>query len=179
MSWIFGHWGDLGIVAAKAALMYLVALAGLRVAQRRTLAQWTIIDFAAAVAIGAIMGRTAVARGQSFVFGAVALITLVACHWAVSAARFQPWFARMVDHRVRVLVQDGQLRRKQLKMCGITDNDLLSHLRQRGYHSLEGLRYVLYEPKGSLTVVADDEIGTDLVQAGLHTAAGYKEPARQ
>lgn len=56
----------LGPVVAKAALMYVVALVGLRAAHRRTLSQWTAIDFAAAVAIGSVLGRTAVATGQSF-----------------------------------------------------------------------------------------------------------------
>ena len=47
------------ITAGKAAVMYGIALVGLRVAHRRTLSQWTTIDFAAAVAMGAI---TALAR---------------------------------------------------------------------------------------------------------------------
>lgn len=173
MSWLTGQWGDLGIVAAKAALIYMMALVGLRLAQRRTLAQWTIIDFAAAVATGAIMGRTAVAQGQSFLFGAVALLTFVSAHWLVSFSRFQPWLAKMVDHRVRVLVHDGTIRGNQLRMCGLTESDLLSHLRQRGYFSLADLRYVLYEPKGSLTVVKRDVGDADLVQAGLRDSAGY------
>ena len=50
--------GCAGAVAAKAVLMYLAALVGLRLTYRRTLAQWTAIDFAAAVANGAIVGRT-------------------------------------------------------------------------------------------------------------------------
>jgi uncharacterized membrane protein YcaP (DUF421 family) len=176
MTWLIGHWEDLGIVAAKAALMYLIVLVGLRISQRRTLAQWTIIDFAAAVATGAIMGRTAIARGQSFVFGAAALLTIITAHWVVSMARFQSSLGKVVDHRVRVLVHNGQLRKDQLRLCGITDSDLLSHLRQRGYHSLSGLRYVLYEPKGALTVVTDDEGDTDLVKSGLQDAAGYQLP---
>ena len=40
--------------------MYATAVIGLRVGERRTLAQWAIIDFATAVAIGAIVGRTAI-----------------------------------------------------------------------------------------------------------------------
>ena len=48
--------GCAGAVAAKAVLMYLAALVGLRLTYRRTLAQWTAIDFAAAVANGAIVG---------------------------------------------------------------------------------------------------------------------------
>jgi hypothetical protein len=57
-SWIYGAGGSLGIAAAKAALMYMVAVFGLRVAHRRTLSQWTAIDFAGAVAIGGTAGRT-------------------------------------------------------------------------------------------------------------------------
>ena len=72
MSWLTSSWSQLGVVAAKAALMYLTAVLGLRLAERRTLAQWTVIDFTAAVAVGAIIGRTALASSQSFAAGAVA-----------------------------------------------------------------------------------------------------------
>jgi uncharacterized membrane protein YcaP (DUF421 family) len=61
MSWIIGGWPQLGIVAGKAALMYATALTCLRLGKRRTLGQWSIIDFVVAVAIGAIVGRTAIA----------------------------------------------------------------------------------------------------------------------
>jgi hypothetical protein len=46
MSWLVGHASALGDVAAKAALMYLTTLLALRLGERRTLAHWTIIDFA-------------------------------------------------------------------------------------------------------------------------------------
>ncbi len=69
MSWLTSSPSALAIVAAKAALMYVTALLGLRLGERRTLAQWTIIDFAAAVAMGAIVGRTAVASTQSYATG--------------------------------------------------------------------------------------------------------------
>ena len=62
MSWLVSPGSDLAVVAAKAVLIYMTALVGLRLAERRTLAQWTIIDFAAAVAVGGIVGRTAIAQ---------------------------------------------------------------------------------------------------------------------
>jgi uncharacterized membrane protein YcaP (DUF421 family) len=64
-SWLTAPGHVVAGVAVKAALMYATALFGLRLAHRRTLAQWTAIDFAAAVAVGAIVGRTAIARDQS------------------------------------------------------------------------------------------------------------------
>jgi uncharacterized membrane protein YcaP (DUF421 family) len=64
-SWLGGQAPELIGVVGKALLIYATAVLGLRVAQGRTLSQWTAIDFAAAVATGAIVGRTALASGQS------------------------------------------------------------------------------------------------------------------
>ena len=52
MSRLIGGAGDLGWVVAKAGLMFAVAVAGLRLGERRTLAQLGAFDFAVAVAIG-------------------------------------------------------------------------------------------------------------------------------
>ncbi|HZT64703.1 MAG TPA: YetF domain-containing protein [Acidimicrobiales bacterium] len=177
MSWLDGHVGELGQVAARAGLIYATALLGLRFAQRRTLAQWTAIDFAAAVAIGSIMGRTALAHDQSVLMGVVALATIVAAHWVMSTARFSSGFAKLVDHRVRLLVVDGRLRRDQMRICGLTENDVLAQLREKGYFTLEGLRYVLYETKGGLTVVPETAGGrAELIEVGLRDATGHDEP---
>lgn len=112
MGWIIGDWTSLGQVAGKAALKYVTALIGLRLGERRTLAQWTIIDFATAVAMGAVIGRTAIAEAQSYVTGAVALLTLVAVHRAASRLRFNPLLGKLLDHRVRVLVAHGSAARR-------------------------------------------------------------------
>ncbi|WP_138761008.1 DUF421 domain-containing protein [Modestobacter altitudinis] len=177
MSWLTSPWSDLGIVAAKAALMYGTALVGLRMAQRRTLAQWTIIDFAAAVAVGAIIGRTAIADSQSYASGAVALLTIVAAHRLASLLRFQPLLGKLTDYRVRVLVADGRVRRHQLRRCGLTDNDLYAELRQHGVFDIDRLRYVLYEGKGGLTVVPRDAPApTPLVAEGVRDSVGFTPP---
>ena len=173
--WLVGHATLLAEGAAKAALMYGVALLGLRFAHRRTLAQWTAIDFAAAVAIGAVMGRTAIASGQSFALGAVALVTFLAVHTFAIFLRFSSVMAKLSDHRVRVLVSHGQVRRRQLYICGITENDLLSRLRNDGVRDVSELRYVLYETKGELTLVREDRSPGEapLVKSGLEDAAGF------
>lgn len=173
MSWLTSSWSELGMTAGKAVLMYATALAGLRVGERRTLAQWTAIDFAAAVAIGAIVGRTAIASTQSYAIGAVALLSLIAMHRLISLARFLPMLSRVTEHRVRVLLADGQLRRRQLRLCGLTDDDVLAALRQHGVQELHNVRYLLYEAKGGLTIVpANGRVG-DIVAAGLRSSVGY------
>lgn len=118
MRWLTGDAGGLGLVVAKASLMYVTALVGLRLGERRTLAQWTIIDFATAVAIGAVVGRTAIASTQSHITGAAALFTLIAVHRFASLLRFQPLLGKLSDHRIRILVADG---RCAVRNCAAAD----------------------------------------------------------
>jgi len=139
MSWLTSPAHDLFEVAVKATLIYGTALLGLRVGERRTLAQWTTIDFAAAVTIGAIVGRTALAKDQSYAVGAVALVTIVAVHRLASLLRFSPLFGKLQDHRIRVLVVNGELRRRQLRLCGLTELPLKSwRLLHGGWAVLQG-----------------------------------------
>jgi uncharacterized membrane protein YcaP (DUF421 family) len=174
MSWLISPWPDLAIVATKAILMYATALVCLRLAQRRTLAQWTIIDFAAAVATGAIVGRTALAQNQSYAAGVVALVAIIVAHRLASLLRFRPVLGKLADYRIRVLV-DGEIRRDQLRLCGLTDNDLYAELRQRGVFDIGSLKYVLYEAKGGLTVVPRTATSSALVAEALRDSTGYPE----
>jgi uncharacterized membrane protein YcaP (DUF421 family) len=173
-SWLTSPSSQLWVASAKAVLMYATALVGLRLGERRTLAQWTIIDFAAAVAIGSIVGRTAIADDQSYAVGAVALLTIIAVHRVASLLRFTPLLGKLADHRVRVLVVDGQVRRRQLRLCGLTDNDLFADLRLRGVFDLLAVRYVLYESKGGLSIVPHAPgLVPPLVSVGLQDSTGY------
>ena len=175
--WLSGQWAHVGEVALKATLMYATALLGLRLGERRTLAQWTIIDFVTATAMGAIVGRTAIADDQSYLTGAVALFTLIVVHRLASLLRFRPLLGKLSDHRIRVLVAHGELRRDQLRLCGLTDNDVYAQLRHRGVFDLSAIRYVLYESKGDLTIVPEGAGPVcDLVRIGLEESVGWVDP---
>jgi uncharacterized membrane protein YcaP (DUF421 family) len=175
MDWIVGSWPQLATVAGKAALMYAVAVFGLRTGQRRTIAQWTITDFVTAVAIGAVVGRTSVASSESFVTGAVALLTLIVMHRLASTLRLHPALHRVFDHQVRVLVAHGELRRDQLRRCGLTENDVFSHLREKGVFDVADVEYLLYEAEGALTIVGRDRGDrAPLVEAALQRAVGVE-----
>lgn len=100
-------------------------------------------------------------------------------HRLASLLRFTALFGKLADHRIRVLVADGQLRRGELRRCGLTDNDVYAELRLKGVFDLERVRYVLYETKGGLSVVlSGDSPPPPLVQAGLDAATGYLQEQR-
>lgn len=84
MGHLIGHYQSLGWTAAKALLLFAMAVIGLRLAERRTLAQLSAFDFAVTIAVGAIIGRTATSADTSFATGAVALLTVLLAHHGIA-----------------------------------------------------------------------------------------------
>lgn len=169
--WLIGQWHTVWMVAVKTLLLYITALVGLRLGTRRTLAQMSLFDFVTALAVGAVIGRTSTASDTSYLEGAVALLTLIVIHRIVSLLRRHPIAARVLDHRVRVLMVDGQIRRRQLWICGLTAEDLNAALRQQHIPRAAQVRYVLYERTGRFTIVHHDERTSELIATALRHAA--------
>jgi uncharacterized membrane protein YcaP (DUF421 family) len=174
MSPLIGGAGGLGWVAAKAVLMFAVAVIGLRLGERRTLAQLGAFDFAVAVAIGSIIGRTVTASDTSFLTGAVALVALLAVHRLVAVARRHSRVARAVDHQPMVLVADGAIREREVARAGLTTADVHALLRRHGVDDLDQVGYLLYETRGATTLVGAGARPGPLTRDAL-SAAGFDQ----
>ncbi|MFF3671766.1 DUF421 domain-containing protein [Microtetraspora malaysiensis] len=176
MSLLFGQVASLGWVAVKTILLYVTAVAGLRLTKRRMIAELSPFDFVAAVAVGAIVGRTATALDTSYLTGAAALLTVIAVHAAITQLRLRYPFPHWFDHAPRVLVTEGKIHPRQLRRSGLTEGDLHTILRQRGVMSLSSVRYVIFEAKGVISVIGSGADVGDVAQEALerveHPAAG-------
>lgn len=169
---LIGGAGGLGWVAVKAVLLFTVAVIGLRLGERRTIAQLSAFDFAVAVAIGAIIGRGATASGTSFAASAVALVTFLAAHRVIAILRRHSRVVRLIDHPPRVLVARGKLQAEELARAGLTATDVYALLREKGVGDLRQVGYLLYEASGAVTLTgAGREPGPlvlDELKASIH-----------
>jgi uncharacterized membrane protein YcaP (DUF421 family) len=170
---LIGGASGLGWVAVKAVLLFTVAVIGLRLGERRTLAQLSAFDFAVAVAIGAIIGRGATASDTSFATSAVALVTFLVAHRVVAIGRRHSRVVRLIDHPPRVLVVGDELQGGELARAGLTDADVYALLREHGVGDLGQVGYLLYEERGAVTVIGADREPGPLVRDGLN-ASGYR-----
>ena len=175
MSELVGGAGGLGWVAVKAAALFAVAVLGLRLGERRTLAQLGAFDFAIAVAVGAIIGRT-VTTPASFATCSVALVTLLVVHRVVAFARRHSRIARLIDHPPRVLIAWGEIQKRELARAGLTAADVYALLRQKGVNDLRQVGYLLYETRGTTTLIGTDDEPGPVMRDGLF-AAGYLDVA--
>lgn len=156
MNSIIGNAGVLGAVAVKAALLYLTAIVGFRIAARRTLADMSPFDFVAAVAIGAIVGRVPNAGDTGYAAGAVTLVVILVAHAITTRfRRFHP-ISALLDHAPRLLVAHGTVLEQQVRRSGLTRTDIEALLRQRDISDLSQVRYLILEQRGRFSVLRED-----------------------
>ncbi len=162
--WLLGSWRTIGFVAASAALICLSVVLSVRfLGPRRTLAQMTIFDFAVAVALGTIIGRTATTARPSYVQGITAALALLVVHNGVSWLRIRipvsrQWFGRSPI----TLVVDGRIDTGALRKAHLTPEDLFTALRERGVSSLADVQLALLESRGAFSVITDSAGDADL-----------------
>ena len=166
---LVGGASGLGWVVVKAVLLFTVAVIGLRLEERRTLAQLSAFDFAVAVAVGAIIGRGATAKDTSFAYSAVALVTFLIAHRVLAHLRRHSRVVRLIDHPPRVLVVRGHLQHRELARAGLTAGDVYALLREKGVGDIAQVGYLLYEARGTVTLIGAGHEPGPLVQDGLNT----------
>ncbi len=158
MNELIGGLSGLGWVAAKASLLYITAIFGFRLGERRTLAEMSAFDFVAAVAVGAIVGRVPNSSSTSYIAGAVTLITVLLAHQIVSRLRQIPALSLVFDHPPRVLVSRGEILESQLRRAGLTKNDLFGLLRQHGVVDLADVHLVIFEQRGKVSIIRRTDV---------------------
>ena len=153
MEYLVGGAEEVGWVMLKAVLLYFTVVVGFRIGSRRTLADMSAIDFVAAVAVGAIVGRVPNAHDASYLAGLATLLAVLGSHAALTKLRLSPSIGRLLDPAPRLLIADGLVLPGELRRCSLTEADLFALLRRQGVGSLTEVRYAIVEPRGQLSVI--------------------------
>ncbi len=117
------------------------------------MAEFTPYDWVAAVAVGAIVGRTATAADSSWLSGTVALVVILTAHALISRLRRWPQLRRLIDPPILILVRDGVIDRRNLRRCGMTESDLDAALRQHGYQDPSQVHLAISESRGAISTL--------------------------
>lgn len=151
--WFLSSAEIVAAVAAVTAAMYVSLLVAVRLAGRRALAQVSAFDVIITIALGSMFATTVVARDPRYLEGLTAVVTLLLLQVLVSALRRK--FAlvrRFVDFSPVTLVEHGE----RVDTGGalgpwLTDTELRSALRQRGFFDLQEVEVAILEPTGEIS----------------------------
>lgn len=143
----------LGEALLRGLIVYVGALALLRLGEKRSFGRNTAFDLVLAIMFGSTVSRGITGNSPLIpALGAGAL--LVAAHWVAASLSYR-WSAvgTVVKGRTRELVRDGEILEGAMHASHISRQDLLEAMRRSGLDDFDRIRSAHLERDGSISVV--------------------------
>lgn len=140
-------------LCVRAVILFVVGIAYIRIAGRRTFSQSAPLDIVVAIVVGSNLSRAMTGKAP-FWPALAATLLLVVLHRALAMATLRwDWLAGWVKGTPTVLVRDGKPDRKAMVRHGISHADLLEGLRLQQVEDPRQARLATLENSGRISVV--------------------------
>jgi uncharacterized membrane protein YcaP (DUF421 family) len=152
-------------VVIATVVVYLVFVLLLRLFGQRTVATLSIVDLASVMAVGALVGRTALLAEPSLATGLLGLVTLLVTHRAFTTLQHRTPFGRWLGHAPVVLAWHGELLPDAMRRARVGPGEMRQQLRLAGVTAVEQVACVVLERNGQISVLREPpapELLTDL-----------------
>jgi uncharacterized membrane protein YcaP (DUF421 family) len=153
-------WDQLGTDTATAVQVvvatigiYLVLVVLLRIGGQRGLVAMSSVDVACVIAIGAVVGRTALLAEPTLVTGVIALSVLFGMQRLLTILGGGSRGGRILSRRPVVLMRDGLLCQDEMRRSRVSEDDLRQRLRLTGASRREQVQLVVLERSGEISVL--------------------------
>lgn len=150
----FNNWHALLRTIIVGVLAYIALVMLLRIYGKRMLSQFNAFDFVVTVAMGSTLATVLLTKNVVLVEGILAFVVLLTGQFAVTwlSVRFK-WVDSLVKSDPRLLYHDGQYLHKALKQERVTQEEVISAVREQGIASMEEVQAVILETNGTITSV--------------------------
>ena len=155
LNWFIAEPRALTAVAASTLGMYVLLICCARISGVRSFAEMSTFDIAVSVAVGSLIATTVATSSPPLAQGAAALVVLYVLQLGVSHVRARRRIAeRTVDNRPILLMgEGGVLRRRNMAIARVTEDDLRTHLRAANVSDPAEVRAVIMEGTGTIHVL--------------------------
>lgn len=174
MDWLFTSPESLLITALKGILVYAIIIIYTRLSGLRTFGKLSSFDFSITIAIGSIIASVILNSSVSLLQGVVALGVLIGLQFLLSKLR--RWWRpveKVISNTPLLLMIEGKILEKNMEKVSLSENTLVSKLREANVFDLSEVQAVVIETTGDISVLhsADKKLSADL----LHGVKGIPE----
>jgi uncharacterized membrane protein YcaP (DUF421 family) len=140
-------------VALRAAVVYVVTVAMVRLGKKRFMGRATAFDVILGIMLGSIVSR-AITGNAPLLPALAAGAVLLAMHSLFSwIAMYWHWFGGLVKGHSEVLVRDGEIDGREMRKAHMSEKDLWEDLRGKSISQLGEVAEGRLERSGSLSVI--------------------------
>jgi uncharacterized membrane protein YcaP (DUF421 family) len=157
-------------VVIRGTIMYIGMFTLLRLFRRQAGAIG-IADLLVIVVIADAAQNGMAGDSRSITEAMILIATIVLWDYIFDLLGFRStFFSRILQPGALLLVEDGKMLRRNMSKEMITEDDLLSQIRQQGIDDISKVRKCFLESNGHFSVLTDEEKPTKPVQGGVPAA---------
>jgi uncharacterized membrane protein YcaP (DUF421 family) len=153
-----GEFGFLAAIALRTMIVLIVLVIGLRVTGKREAGELNLPDLILVLVLANAV-QNAMTNGDGRL--SVALVsagTLIACGWVFAwLVRINPSVHRYLTGSPTVVVENGRALRHNLRREGVTREELIQAVREKGLADLAAVRLAILEPDGTISIIPREE----------------------
>jgi uncharacterized membrane protein YcaP (DUF421 family) len=151
-------WLDNGRFILNMLIIYLVALAVVRVMGKRALGELSLFDFVIMVGIGDVIVVVGLEQQVPLSRGLLILALLGALEFGFSLLTFRSeCLSRLIEGTPTLLIKDGVLLEQNLAKEHISRADLYQELRKQGVMQISRVARAVLEACGKFSVILKDD----------------------
>jgi uncharacterized membrane protein YcaP (DUF421 family) len=145
-------------IVARAALVYLAFLVGLRLFGKREIGQFTLFDLALVLLAANALQPAMTGPDQSVAGGLIILVTILVTNRAIAELRVRSTFVRqLLESEPTVIGRAGRWLLPALVRQDLDLADVEAALREHGLDSVAQIKLATLEPDGSISIVPADD----------------------
>ena len=139
----------------RAAVVYLLLLALVALAGKRTLGEMTTFDFVLLLVIAEATQQGLLGQDYSVTGAALVILTLVGIDIALSLVKARyPRMNRLAEGRPVVIVEDGKMLEERVRKERVDEEDILEAARRlQGLERLDQIKYAVLERHGGISII--------------------------
>jgi uncharacterized membrane protein YcaP (DUF421 family) len=148
---------ELLTVSVHTLVIYIFLVLGLSLLGHRETSQLGLVEIVIIMVLGSAVETAMVAGDTSLQAGLTAAAILMVCNWAMTRLfdRFR-WLRRTLIGHPIPLVDNGRILTRRAQSAGLSEDDILEGIRERGYNSLDQVRYAILEIDGNISVIGKE-----------------------
>lgn len=137
----------------RTVAVYAGILVLFRVAGKRDLAQLNSFDLVVLLLLSNVVQNAIIGNDVSLSGGLVGAVVLIAVNGlVVRTAHLSARAEQVLEGKPTVLVEDGRVRRHDLRRLGVREAEILTAIRRQGANDLAEVKRATLMPGGSITV---------------------------
>lgn len=151
---LFGQGDDLGVLqmTLRGAAVFVLTLAMIRLAGRRSVGQHRAFDACTTVLLGSVTSRAVVGASPFWATMAAGAAIVVVHRLVAIASQRWPWFESLVSGDKRELVRAGRCDDGEMRKALVTRRDLDEAVRQKTGDERSPVERAVLERDGGITV---------------------------